>query len=303
MSGQVFYKFASSQNFDSVHFQGDHIHPSILKREIMKQKKLDSNKKIDFEFIFQNFQTKEEFNDKNIPKNSSVLVKRVPLSFPNLKIIQEIPQNSDVIHVSNLNTVVTKGSLKISEDDRISNLIQTSSILPKLHLEKSIYQNGSSIPPPDYICHRCGCRGHYINRCPTNFDKKFDKKVEKKFTGIPKSQQSKFTNKEKENTKKQVQSSSSKEDIPEKFKCKLCQKVMKSSVKVDCCSSNFCDECVTETIVNITKFKCPSCNKKLFLDDIISDHSIRNEINQYQNKFKRSLSSNDFFVSNKRIKL
>ena len=153
---QVFYKFSSSKSFDCVHFQGDSIHPSQLKKEIMKQKKLDSNKKIDFEFIFKNIQTTEDFNQKNIPKNSSILVKRVPLSYPNLKVIQDISPNSEVVYNENLNIFSSKVSSMGSENDRISNLIESSSILPYNPIEKSIYKNGSSIPSSNYICHRCG---------------------------------------------------------------------------------------------------------------------------------------------------
>ncbi|KAI9313480.1 DWNN domain-containing protein [Dichotomocladium elegans] len=44
------------------------------------------------------------------------------------------------------------------------------------------------IPPPTYVCYRCGQKGHYINQCPTNGDKEFDKHPRiKRTTGIPRS--------------------------------------------------------------------------------------------------------------------
>ncbi|KAI8050637.1 DWNN domain-containing protein [Gilbertella persicaria] len=44
------------------------------------------------------------------------------------------------------------------------------------------------VPPPTYVCYRCGQKGHYINQCPTNGDKDYDKHPRiKRTTGIPRS--------------------------------------------------------------------------------------------------------------------
>ncbi|KAG0417032.1 E3 ubiquitin-protein ligase RBBP6 [Dictyocoela roeselum] len=40
--------------------------------------------------------------------------------------------------------------------------------------------------PPNYVCFRCGQKGHYIQHCPTNEDKSFDLLRFRKPTGIPK---------------------------------------------------------------------------------------------------------------------
>ncbi|KAK9450057.1 DWNN domain-containing protein [Limtongia smithiae] len=42
-------------------------------------------------------------------------------------------------------------------------------------------------PPPTYICHRCGKKGHWIQACPTNSDPNFEYRRLKRTTGIPKS--------------------------------------------------------------------------------------------------------------------
>jgi len=43
------------------------------------------------------------------------------------------------------------------------------------------------VPPPSYICYRCGQPGHFIHHCPTNGDPNYDFHKVKKPTGIPKS--------------------------------------------------------------------------------------------------------------------
>ncbi|KAL0088194.1 DWNN domain-containing protein [Phycomyces blakesleeanus] len=44
------------------------------------------------------------------------------------------------------------------------------------------------LPPQTYVCYRCGQKGHYINQCPTNGDKEYDKHPRiKRTTGIPRS--------------------------------------------------------------------------------------------------------------------
>ena len=43
-------------------------------------------------------------------------------------------------------------------------------------------------PPPSYVCHRCGEKGHWIQACPTNNDPTFDGRPRvKRTTGIPRS--------------------------------------------------------------------------------------------------------------------
>jgi protein MPE1 len=42
-------------------------------------------------------------------------------------------------------------------------------------------------PPANYICYRCGQKGHYIQNCPTNGDPTYDKPKIRRTTGIPRS--------------------------------------------------------------------------------------------------------------------
>ncbi|CAM9167955.1 unnamed protein product [Bubo scandiacus] len=74
----VHYKFSSLLQYDTVTFSGLHISLGDLKRHIMGRQKL---KVTNCELQISNAQTGEEYTDDNtlIPKNSSVIVRRVPV--------------------------------------------------------------------------------------------------------------------------------------------------------------------------------------------------------------------------------
>ncbi|XP_010074279.1 PREDICTED: E3 ubiquitin-protein ligase RBBP6-like [Pterocles gutturalis] len=74
----IHYKFSSKLDYDTVAFTGLHISLHDLKRCIMGREKLKAAN-CDLQII--NAQTKEEYTNDNalIPKNSSVIVRRIPV--------------------------------------------------------------------------------------------------------------------------------------------------------------------------------------------------------------------------------
>ncbi|ODM96847.1 E3 ubiquitin-protein ligase RBBP6, partial [Orchesella cincta] len=72
--------FKAALDFSTVTFDGIHISVSELKKSIIDQKRLGKNADFDLQII--NAQTKEVYNDENalIPKNTSVIVARVPIT-------------------------------------------------------------------------------------------------------------------------------------------------------------------------------------------------------------------------------
>ena len=78
MSSAVHYKFRSAKQYGAVNFEGDFIQLAELKVAIVEQEKLQFGE--DFDLHVVDAQTQEEYHDENalIPKNTSVIVKRVP---------------------------------------------------------------------------------------------------------------------------------------------------------------------------------------------------------------------------------
>ncbi|KAI3701801.1 hypothetical protein L6452_27153 [Arctium lappa] len=77
------FKFRSSVNFDTLEIDGHKPYISVgeLRTEIMCQKKLNNVSHKDFDLVFSDALTGQEYNDDRfeIPSGSSVIVKRVPI--------------------------------------------------------------------------------------------------------------------------------------------------------------------------------------------------------------------------------
>ncbi|KAK3005433.1 hypothetical protein RJ639_017111 [Escallonia herrerae] len=74
----VYYKFKSAKDYDSIAMDGHFISVGTLKEKIFESKHLGRG--TDFDLVVTNAQTNEEYLDEEmvIPKNTSVLIRRVP---------------------------------------------------------------------------------------------------------------------------------------------------------------------------------------------------------------------------------
>ncbi|XP_068636293.1 E3 ubiquitin ligase PQT3-like isoform X2 [Aristolochia californica] len=93
----VYYKFKSAKDYDSVHIDGHFISVAILKEKIFESKHLGRG--TDFDLMVSNAQTNEEYADDAmlIPKNTSVLVRRVP-GRPRMPIVTEIDEPQGLVN-------------------------------------------------------------------------------------------------------------------------------------------------------------------------------------------------------------
>ncbi|XP_057415422.1 E3 ubiquitin ligase PQT3-like isoform X2 [Lotus japonicus] len=84
----VYYKFKSARDYDSIPMDGPFISVGTLKEKIFESKHLGRG--TDFDLVVTNAQTNEEYLDEEmlIPKNTSVLIRRVP-GRPRLPIVTE----------------------------------------------------------------------------------------------------------------------------------------------------------------------------------------------------------------------
>jgi hypothetical protein len=74
-------------------------------------------------------------------------------------------------------------------------------------------------------------------------------------------------------------------DIPENLLCPLCNNLLTKALSISCCSSTFCDSCITKCLLEETNFHCPTCNSEAKLDNLTPNQKKRNEVESYKNNF------------------
>ncbi|CAK9299909.1 unnamed protein product [Gordionus sp. m RMFG-2023] len=84
----IYYKFKSNIEYDTIKFDGLHMSLEELKDNILQQKKMPKSGNFTLQII--NAQNKEEYKGDKvlIPKNTSIIVARVPIS-AQMKKLQE----------------------------------------------------------------------------------------------------------------------------------------------------------------------------------------------------------------------
>ncbi|KAF7682887.1 hypothetical protein TCON_1900 [Astathelohania contejeani] len=255
------------KNYAKITFEGSGIPLWELKTEIITQRKMSSN---DFDLIFYDSETNEEIKDEYqmIYKNSQIIVKRIP------------------------SWMSKKKNLDFQE------LLKEKAQKQNMHLEKPREQVTRSYkaPPPNYICFRCGQKGHFIQHCPTNQDKNYDIVKIRKPTGIPKAFLVPIKSSEIDESQAmlvtehggyvrvqpQVQEwkrFSARNVLPSEYPksliCPKCNSLFNNPVKANC-GDVFCDDCI-----NLNE-NCSVCG--VFIERFTEDHTKKQEIERFLEK-------------------
>lgn len=215
MSSTIFYKFLSQKNQSTIHFDGTGISVFDLKHEIILQNQLGQGTDFNLRLYHLEQPDIEYENDQDvIARSSFVLAKRSPSYSKNGKFnnasryVSGKPRiNKKVMNTSaaiSNNGGANKADGKpidenISEEERIKLMFENQTnaweqTQDELSTHKMVYNkpsatgtNPEDVPPPGYMCYRCGGKDHWIRNCPTNTDPNFEGKKIKRTTGIPKS--------------------------------------------------------------------------------------------------------------------
>ncbi|KAJ1651489.1 Protein mpe1 [Dispira simplex] len=174
--------------------------------------------------------------------------------------------------------------------------------------------------PANYICHRCGQKGHWISDCPTNADKSFGQPRIKRTTGIPKSFLQKIDalpedktamvtadgslviaqanedawQKIQQYTKNSLATDESLQGIfvPPEFQCHQCHGLLRDAVRTPCCHTAFCDECITRALLDTDSndhFVCPKCHQgNVVPDQLVTDLPLRRRVEQHIQQWVKS---------------
>lgn len=215
MSSVVYYRFLHQKVRLVIHFDGTSILVFDLKREIIIANQLglgvDFNLKL---YHLENPSLEYELDTDIIPRSTYVLVKRSPSHtrggrFNNaLRYVSGKPRIKRVPMALAATTAPTVGTVadeNMSEEDRIKMMFENqlnawASAQDELAQHKVIHYSHAApgaaaaggarkddIPPPGYICYRCGKKDHWMKNCPLIADPNFENKKILRTTGIPKS--------------------------------------------------------------------------------------------------------------------
>jgi protein MPE1 len=149
MTSIINYRFRSNKNFSQISFQGAGLPLWELKYEIISQRKMVSR---DFDLLFYDNETSEEITDEYqmVSMNSYIIVDRIPLW-------------------------MSRAGYNVRERKAEQPAAPTHAM-----------SRHNRAVPENYVCFRCGQKGHYIQNCHTNQDKAFDILRIRKPSGIPK---------------------------------------------------------------------------------------------------------------------
>eukprot|EP00011_Vannellida_sp_DIVA3-517-6-12_P007638 CAMPEP_0114628906 /NCGR_PEP_ID=MMETSP0168-20121206/13074_1 /TAXON_ID=95228 ORGANISM="Vannella sp., Strain DIVA3 517/6/12" /NCGR_SAMPLE_ID=MMETSP0168 /ASSEMBLY_ACC=CAM_ASM_000044 /LENGTH=412 /DNA_ID=CAMNT_0001840327 /DNA_START=118 /DNA_END=1352 /DNA_ORIENTATION=- len=317
MTSLIHFKFKSSKaDYDTVVFDGAFISLNDLKGEIVRKKQME--KATDFDLIIINAQTNEAYKEDQtlIPKNTSVIVKRIPSLRP-MNFAK--PGPSDLPPPTQRTPVVTTLlSASGKEEDRIAEFVNAQSAWggpdynagPGGRRTYGARYNDSRAPPPNYVCHRCGKPGHFISNCPTNGDPAYDKQKARAPIGIPKAflkpvedpeslgggallmpgggfavmMQGNSAEFNKLQSAVEAGSSGGAAGVvPNEMECPLCHELLNDAVMSPCCGTNFCDQCLRRAMLKSPNLVCPRCNKpNESLDNLTPNMKMRQKISQYK---------------------
>jgi protein MPE1 len=179
--------------------------------------------------------------------------------------------------------------------------------------------NVPSYPPGQgYVCFRCGQKGHWIQECPTNGDPNYDNRPRyTRTTGIPRALQKivstsgadgddtkgvminpdgkkvmvltdtasweKYQEKNKVSAAQQeALLAESKELQARGLECSLDNRLFLDPVKTPCCGKTFCNECITNALID-SDLTCPACNKEgVLIDDLVPDKEMTEQVKAYE---------------------
>ncbi|RKP22809.1 hypothetical protein SYNPS1DRAFT_25303 [Syncephalis pseudoplumigaleata] len=179
-------------------------------------------------------------------------------------------------------------------------------------------------PPPNYVCYRCGEKGHFIQHCPTNGDAAFDRPRIRRTTGIPKSflkaidkptdkksgvmvtdvggfvvatPDSNAWEKHVAMHRAAITAGDVRErmDAPSELACVICKGLMRDAVSTPCCDAQGCEECLSKALRenNMTCTQCGAPDQSV--DLLVPNYRLRDAVDQYLRQQTAFMGGNDAY--------
>ncbi|KAI6183325.1 hypothetical protein M3Y97_00477300 [Aphelenchoides bicaudatus] len=317
----IHYKFRSLVSYKTINFDTLHVSVEELKRAIFDAESLSPEA---FDLVIENSHTKREYSGKDIiPRNSSLVVKRVPRQDA-----AKLPKIQD----TSTSGIVTKGGLasaevdfmkteefsKMSEEQRLeyAKNVSYQKYQPANYQKKAKITPMSDPPPPTYVCNRCHKTGHWVRNCPLATIRRttglpIDELVETtaddpaamlhpatgKFMIQKMHLQARLNSKAKaplpflrDSETKAANSEDENPKVDEKpppeLLCPICGELINEAVVMMCCGISYCAECIQNLIIEDPGRTCPGdgCKQTLSVDAMIRNVSLRKAVDNFKKK-------------------
>ena len=313
----IHYKFVNTTTYSAIKFEGLEISLFDLKMKILLAKHMNH---APLEVI--NAQNKKPYVEEAemIPRNTSVIVKRIPPPQTNhsSKVIianqkrraeKEIADRIKLTTTEIGNQQADLYKIEESEDYIFKTMMQQATF----GFDLSSKNSGKVFNATK--CYACGQYGHQKDKCPLYFKDSNMEFPRKRPKGIPstmleiipgekidniKMREGVYINRKGDycipivdklamekgqtrNIKLDLPVADSLQYVPTEIQCKLCQRILFDAVKVQCCNNNFCDECIRNYIIN-NNFNCPlqECGKGDILpDNLVPNRALRKAVKQF----------------------
>ncbi|KAJ9603015.1 Protein mpe1 [Cladophialophora chaetospira] len=227
MASYVYFKFKSQKEPQRVTIDGPHTDVWNLKREIINISRLGDGTDFDLKIYKENSNEGKpdrakmprfvptnaslEYTDDTeiIPKDSTVLARRLPASAPGKGRAARYVSGKPPVSAKPSIAATSKPARTVNmdramtEEEKLKAMLQLTdaqwqqkqeemSHETRVPMQGKPFNKKANIPegepPHGYICYRCGKKGHWIQACPTNDDANYDNKNRiKRTTGIPRS--------------------------------------------------------------------------------------------------------------------
>jgi len=291
---------------DTLAFDGHAIRLGDLRDNIITQKNILKSPAYTLEIT--NAQTKEVYNDDEVmvPKNSSVIVKRVPVQrlapVTGQEGMSKEEEELTELAFDTLSKTANLAGAKATEENKILAMMRQSTE----DFDPSTYKK---TPPATYVCHRCGKKGqHYVKTCPTIGDARFNTKIMSNRTpsGIPKEYYARRVQQENEMIERlrSFQDKNSRfspvvgsdivdqSKVPAELQCPICQQLFTDVVVTPCCGKSYCDDCIRNYLIK-NDIVCV-CGETTSPDNLIPNKSLRTSVDNFRNQKQSELKSVPF---------
>ncbi|KAM0714238.1 hypothetical protein Q7P37_010025 [Cladosporium fusiforme] len=217
MSSSIFFKFKSQKEPSQITFDGTSLSVFEVKRDIIALSKLGDG--TDFDLEINTSDTNERYDDDTvqIPRSTTVIARRLPATKPGAGraaryVSGKMPVNAKNQHrveavradpskAASVASGPAASGKPMTEEEKLQAMFSENKaswaadqadIAAKGVNNRPFFPKQAAVPdkppPPGYICHRCGEKGHWIQACPTNTDPNYDGRPKfRRTTGIPRS--------------------------------------------------------------------------------------------------------------------